>query len=429
MEVSQAPATAPELPAPARLWNRNFFLLWQGQTVSQLGNQAFMIAIAFWLKEATNSATLIGLLMTVSTLPGVLLAPFGGTYADRHSRVRILIVCDVVAGLAVLAQGLAMRQSWLSMHGLIVLLFFVAIFDGALRAFFMPAINSAIPDLVPPERLAAANSLNQFSVQTAVFAGQAVGGVFFRLLGAPLLLIADGLTFLFAAASSTFIADPFQPPPAPADAGSPFRGFLHETAEGLRWVWQRAGMRDFVLVASLLNFFITPILVLFPFYVQDTLKAGAQWYGFLLAATSIGAVAGFLLAGVVHLRGPVRGWTLVALLVAGPVLLGGIGFVHIPLLAVAFSFLSGMAFGMVNIYLLTLLQAATPPELRGRVLGLLGTLGGGLMPIGLALGGWLGDLTHHDIPLLFGGSAALSALVTLALATRKECRAFLAQDS
>jgi DHA3 family macrolide efflux protein-like MFS transporter len=428
MEESQVAAIPPERPAPARLWNRSFFLLWQGQTVSQLGNQAFMIAITFWLKEATNSATLIGLLMTVSTLPGVLLAPFGGTYADRHSRIRILIVCDVVAGVLVLAQGLAMRQAWLSVHGLIVLLFFVAIFDGALRAFFMPAINSAIPDLVPAERLAAANSLNQFSIQTAVFAGQAIGGILFRLLGAPLLLIADGITFLFAAGSATFITDPFQAPPAVA-SGAPFRAFLHETAEGLRWVWQREGMRDFVLVASLLNFFITPILVLFPFYVQDTLKAGAQWYGFLLAATSVGAVAGFLLAGVVHLRGAVRGWTLVALLVLGPVFLGAIGFVHVPWLAVVFSFLSGMAFGMINIYLLTLLQAATPPELRGRVLGLLGTLGGGLMPIGLALGGWLGDLTHHNIPLLFGGSAALSALVTLALATRKECRAFLAQDS
>src|SRR5947209_12481686 len=113
MEISETP-TAPPAPAadpadiadiaapPARLWNRNFFLLWQGQTVSQFGNQAFAVAMMFWILENTGSASLMGLLMSLSILPGVLLAPFGGTFADRHSRVRILVVCDLIAGLGIL---------------------------------------------------------------------------------------------------------------------------------------------------------------------------------------------------------------------------------------------------------------------------------------------------------------------------------------
>src|SRR5688500_1790477 len=110
-EPLPAPGAEPAVPAgprPARLWNRDFFLLWQGQTVSQLGNQAFHIAMMSWLLRATGSASLMGLIMFTSLLPGVVLGPVGGTFADRHSRIRIALICDLLAGAAMLALSLAM---------------------------------------------------------------------------------------------------------------------------------------------------------------------------------------------------------------------------------------------------------------------------------------------------------------------------------
>jgi MFS family permease len=414
-------------PQPSRLWNRDYVLLWQGQTVSQLGNQAFLIAMAIWVKDATGSATLMGLLMTVSALPGVLLAPFGGTFADRHSRIRIIVGCDVVAAVASLGLGFFMLST--SSTSLILpFLFAVTVLLGIVRSFFMPAIQASIPDLVPAERLSAANSLNHFSVQTSVFAGQALGGILYRVLGAPVLFIVDGVSYLFAGVSEMFIRDTWKKPEDKPRKGSAFDEFLRETGEGFGYVWRRAGMRDFILVACLLNFLGTPMFVLLPFYVDTVLKVTADWYGYLLAAMSIGAVAGFVLAGTVRLKGQALGWTLVSGLVLGPLFFSSVGFVSNPWAALALCFASGLSLGLVNIYLITLLQLSTPKELRGRVLGFLGTLAGGLIPIGTGLGGLLGDLTGKNIPLIFGGVGALSVLVTLVLATRRECRRFLAQE-
>jgi len=433
--VETAELAAVPLPAPARLWNRNFFLLWQGQTVSQVGNQALVVAVMFWTMQVTGSASLMGLLTGMTTLPSLLLAPFGGTLADRYPRIRILIVCDLISGVSffvltgVFFAGLDPKVA-------LAALFAVSVLNSSVRAFFGPAIAASIPDLVTPEKLATANSVNQLSVSATGFLGQAVGGVLYRVLGPPLLFLIDGLSFFYAAASSMFIDPPRQGArPAPAGRAEPaakpswrqlLAGFLKQTGEGFRFTWERKGLRNFVLVAALVNFFITPVMVLLPFYVTDLLHSGPEWYGFLLAAISGGMAAGFLLAGVLKLQGETRGRALVAGLAAGPTILGCLGFIHTPLAALATAFLGGAVVGLVNIYLLTLIQLSTPAELRGRVLGLLSTLAGGLLPLGAALGGVLGDLTGKNIPLVYGVCGGLCTLVSLLLATRKECRAFLA---
>src|SRR5260370_24436587 len=172
------PARALAGGAPGRLFNRNFLLLWQGQAISQLGNQAFALAMAYWTLEATGSASLMGLMLATMNLPVPLLAPIGRVLGDRFSRIRILVVCDVVAGLALLIQSFAMFSGRCSQTVLVAMLFAVALLSGVVNGFFLPTLSACIPDLVPKERGNAANSLNQFSVQAATLLGQGLGGVF-----------------------------------------------------------------------------------------------------------------------------------------------------------------------------------------------------------------------------------------------------------
>jgi len=416
------------LTKPAKLWNRNFFLLWQGQFVSQLGNQAFSIAMMFWIKHQTGSATLMGLLMMLVHLPMVVLGPIAGTFADHYSRRKIIILCDLLAGVSVLALA-SLLFIFPHRTGLIlILMFVVGLLLGAVRSFFNPAISAAIPDIVPSDKVAAANSLNQSSVQISTFIGQGLGGYLFVLLGAPLLILIDGITYLFSAFSESFITIPQILPEKSKVLKEKFALFKRDTLDGLKIVWKNTGMRSMFFMAAVLNFFIMPIIVLLPFYVEDYLGVTPDWYGYLLAGFGFGALLGYGVAGSVKISGQARTRTVIISLISLNVFLASLSVVTSSFLALAVWGIIGAANGFVNINIITLLQISIPSELRGRIFGLLTTLTAGLTPIALGLGGVIGDLTGRNIPLIFGSCGIILIVLSVILALLRPFRRFLSGE-
>ena len=102
-------------------------------------------------------------------------------------------------------------------------------------------------------------------------------------------------------------------------------------------------------------------------------------------------------------------------------------FVHSRALALAVGFALGTMIGLINVYLLTLLQTTTPPELRGRVMGLFTALRMAMMPLGMALGGLAGDLTGKNLPLVFTTCGVLSLAISISALGRRSTREFLAR--
>lgn len=413
---------------PTRLWNRNYLLLYQGQTISRLGDQFFAIALLFWVKHATGSATLLGLMQMASALPSILLGPIGGTFADRHSRRKILVACDLLNGLMVLSLAFWALRAPEAVPTLLIWLFVTSLFISTTEAFFAPAIAACVPDLVPRDRLAAANALGQLSQQLAVFIGQGVGGVLFRLLGAPVLFLVNGLTYLHAGVSEWFIAVPQTVEKKPPRPREQFQAFKQDTLEGLRYVWRRRGLREMVFLSALLNFFTVPILVLLPFYVEDFLRVTADWYGFLLAAFGIGSLIGYALAGSLRLTPRTRGvaMTLCMLLSAGGY--GLLGLVQSPVAALGLAAAGGAVSGFFTVNITTLLQATTPGALRGRLFGLLGTLAASLTPLGMGLSGISADLVGQDIPLIYRSCGAIMVLLCALALMNRDFRGMLSAE-
>jgi MFS family permease len=412
-----------------RLFNRNFFLLWQGQFVSQLGSQAYAIAMMFWIKHQTGSASLMGLLMTASMLPFVVFGPIAGTVADSYSRRRIIIFSDVFSGIPVLIlAGLVVFLP--SATSIIIVWLFITAFSlGILRSFFMPAIAAAIPDIVPQEKVSAANSLNQSSNQVSMLVGQALGGYLFVVLGAPLLFLIDGVTYLFSAFSESFIRIPQKIPEKKDIFREKLNQFKADTIEGFRYVFRNAGLRALFLTGAFINFFSIPVIVLMPFYVEDFLHVTPDWYGYILAAFGFGSLLGYATAGILKLSGSVRSKAVIIVLVLMASCLPAFSIITKALYALLLMMALGIFNGFLNINIITILQVGVPSEMRGRMFGLLTTLTSGLTPISMGLSGIVADLINQNIPLMYAFCGGITLLLSILVSFSKNFRIFLQSES
>lgn len=412
-----------------KLFNKDFYLLWQGQAISMLGNQVFSIATIFWIKHVTGSASLIGLIGMLSTIPAVVLAGFGGAFADRYSRRNIMIYCDLINGIAVLFLSAMLifipDERNILLAGFII----ISILGATVNSFFQPAVSAAIPDIVPSDKITGANSIGQASLQLSTFLGQGLGGVLFRLLGAPVLILFNGLSYLFAAFCELFMKIPQSIPEKSNNWREQSLKIKHDISTGFKYVWQNRGLKNLVLLFSLINFITVPVIILLPFYVEDHLKVSIDWYGFLLAAYGVGSLIGYAFAGIIKVDGKSRSaWVLLSIIFQG-VGFAVFGLINSPLIAILLGALAGMINGFIGINVVTMLQITTPSDLRGRVFGFLTSISGAMAPLGMGLAGIIFDMTGKNIPLIYVSCGTIMFLIAMATLFNKDFRTYLSYNS
>jgi MFS family permease len=368
--------------AKPRLWNLSFYLLWQGQLISALGDAVYAIALGFWVLEKTGSTAIMGTLMAASTLPRVAIAPFAGVLVDRFDRKWMLVAMDAVRGLFVVLVGVAAFSGHLQVWMVLV----AGIILSVASAFFGPAVGSALPDIVPPGSIVQANSAFALLQTGSGVVGSAAGGFLFQLLGAPLMFLANGVSYVVAAVASVPIRVPKVRHETPE-----FR-FFRELKAGLGFVWQYRGIRNIVLTAAVLNFFaVVGITLLLPLF-QRTPGLGSSGYGIVMAALTGGMFAGFLFTSARHIEYRRRflifflcGIFSMACAAAIP------AWLNVPLMA-ALAAAFGAANAVVNSFLSATLATAVPQGLRGKVFSFIGTIAGGLTPLAFAAGGALAEV-------------------------------------
>jgi MFS family permease len=268
--------------------NRNFRLLYIGQTISQLGDWFNTVAVYALLLDLTGSATAVAWMLIVQMLPIALVGPVAGVVVDRLNRRRIMIGADILRGCLIFGLLLVRRadQIWIA--------YAVTALTVAAQAFFEPARTATIPNVTSPDELLPANALSSATWSAMLAIGASLGGLVSAVFGRNLAFVINALSFF---ASALFIASTrygATPAPRPPLHGLAELTGLRDLADGFRYIRRHSHVAALMLVKAGWGSG-AGILLLLTIFGQRVFPIGsgsAAGIGVLYGARGIGAALG-----------------------------------------------------------------------------------------------------------------------------------------
>jgi MFS family permease len=400
------------------LENRDFRRLWIGQTISSFGSGITGIALplAAVLVLAASPAQM-GILGALDGLAVIAFGMLAGVWVDRVGRRPLLIASDLGRAAVLGAIPAAALLGWLSMP----LLYAAAAGAAVLTILFGITLESYLPTLVPRSGLVRANSRLALSDSLAEVGGPSLAGPLVQLLGAPMVVAVDAISFLVSALGLSLIRAPERRPSRLA----PGNGAWRQTVEGLRTLLREPRLRSLAIGGALFNSFGSLVGTLYILYVVRDLHLAAAAVGLLVAAGGASSLAGTLLAARVIRRigiGPTIG--------IGLTFYGAVTFLIVlapPVPWVAAPFLLAAQLGdfSATIHLVaetSLRQAIVSDRTRGRVNAGMRLLTRGFVPAAAVAAGLLGGLIGLRLTIAIGVAGVFGAGIWLLLSPVRTAR-------
>lgn len=389
----------------------NYRRYFGGQIVSLSGNWMQMVAEIWLILSLTGSGVMVGMTTALQFLPILLFGAWGGLLADRFDKRRLLMVTQVVMALPALILFAIVTAGTVEPWMVLALVFF----RGSVNAIDNPTRQSFAIEMVGPDRVVNAVSLNSVLIHSARLVGPALAAIAIAIVGVGPCFALNALTFV-AMIFALWRMNPAEleaPPPAVRERGA--------VRAGVRYVRRTPALAVPLALMALVGTFGLNFQVILPLLARFSFDGGASSYAALVAAMGVGSVIGALLTGA-HGRTDAR-------LIAGSALAFGVLALlaalmpsialEVPVLA-----LLGAAAVTFAAAINSSLQLAVEPQMRGRVMALYSIVFLGSTAIGGPLAGWLAEAYDPRVALLLAAIAGLSAAwAARASLTRIERRA------
>jgi MFS family permease len=380
----------------ASLGHRNFRLFFVGQGISQVGNWLTLVAQTLLVLELTDSGIALGALAAAQFGPVLVLGAWAGLVADRSDKRRLLMIVQMCA----MAQSFLLAALAFSDDPPLVPLYAVAVLGGVCMAFDNPARRSFVVEMVPPDGINNAVSLNSALMTSSRVVGPALAGLLVSTVGYGWAFLGDGLSYLAVIAGFAMMRTAeLRPAPVTPRARGQVRA-------GLRYVRSMPELFVPLVMMAVVGTLSYNFQTVFPLFVTRDLDGSDAAFTALFSVVSLGS----LLGALVTARRKDQGVRRVATAALGYGVAMGV-MAAAPNIGVAV--VLGVALGVASITFLVsstaIVQITAAPEMRGRVLAMQAMLFLGSTPVGGPIVGWVAEQFGARYSLALGALAAVGA--------------------
>ncbi len=340
------------------LRHRDYRLLLGGSITYSSGYWILVTAQGWLVLQLTDSAFWVGMIAFMVGIPSLFLCPFGGLYADRLDRRKLLLVGQVASALPILLLATLTSTGVIAIWHIAA----ISVFIGIVWALTDPAYLAIIPSLVTRSDLMNAIAMDTLAWQLSRFIGPAMAGVLMGLVAMGGTFYGAGIIFVVAFLLTSRVRSPAPVTTRRASIGKDIR-------EGLSYIKSNKVALTLILMVAGVSLFALPCFWLMPVFARDVLGVGAAGYAQLMMAIGAGGLAGGLAAAKLG-DFKRKGWLLIGSALTFTVMLILFAMSRAFPLSLVLAVIIGGANGLFQAVSIALLLSITPDQLRGRVMGI-----------------------------------------------------------
>jgi len=380
---------------------RNYRFYFVGQSISATGSWMQKIGHAWLVLELTGSGVWLGAVAALQQLPVLLLGAWAGLVVDRTDKHRLLMITQSIACALALVLGALTAAGLMKVWMVLVL----ALLAGAADAFDRPTRHTFVMEMVGPDDLRNAITLNNVVMNASKSVGPAIAGLLIATVGLSASFFVNALSYVAVIAMLAAMDVPALLKVEPAERRP------GQLRDGLRHVRETPGLVTPLIIMTLSGLVAYEWTTTLPLFARDAFGGGAETFGLMFSAMGIGAVlGGLVIAGSMPISD--RSLVITALVFSSGLTIVGLA----PTLPIALIALLGLGASSIALKSLaaTILQLRARPDMRGRVVALFSVAIAGTTPVGGPLVGMIGEAFGGRTAILFGGvGSALAAGLTV----------------